>query len=982
MANAPAALRQARRLERAASWLAVVACLLWVVGLRDRPLAWVPQNGAPPLPASVGDRNAVLTVAVAEPDGEPAEGALVRVFTLIGDVVYLAGSAVTGPEGRARVPDLPAGEAWVVVEKDGHARVTTRLVLEAGERQVDLVLRGAESFEVVVVDPQQRPIRGVDVTLHGSDPLPFHVRTDDRGLARFASLGPAPWTVEVTAAGYDGKLLPDLGPEDSPLFVKLERLASLTVTVLEPAGTPAAGATVLIAGSGLWPARSAVTDAAGRVTVGGLPRGFYDVHAERGDLVSESAVGIVVEHGDDAEITLTLLPGFFVRVTVTDGAGDAAPPVPGADVALVEGGLSSFPRYGRSDKSGVAVLGPVTGDGAVVSAVATGFVPTSAMRLEPGQREITVPLLRGGTIVGRVVDEREFGVDGAELEVVGVDLEGMPIVESSALVDFRADHFAFALPGALPLVPMGELGVMPVVPDIPRDGAQLIVPTSSRGGDPWTSGRDGSFRLHPVTPGHVRVVARHPGYVQAMSDPIDLAPGGEAEVTIVLREGAVLEGRVLEADKTPASGARIEVLGTVGSLVRITYAADDGSFAFAALPDEVVLQVSRAGALDQVVERLRLELEPGERHEVEIILEEPREPVALRVTDERGYPLERVEIHAASLDPIVGVTATLFTDEAGETSLPGARGLPLRITAERRGHAPTVVELERAPAAVELVLEPGLTVVGVVESRRRPVEGAEVRVFTAVGSMRARTDAGGAYRFEDLGPGDARMLVVAAGYAPHERGVTIAGTPRREIELEKVALDEGATVSGVVVDEHGDPMAGVPVANGRVPTYLPIGPLPLGMASTDRQGRFVLADLPPGQLVLEAYKAGHGRGAVELELRAGKTKENVKIEVFADPEMEPTTVGAQASLAVTLGEASDGGRRALVFEHVPIGSEAQHAGVQSGDRLLACNGAVMRSLEQARRCFNGPLGEDLVLELGRDPDMRWHIRVPRERLRR
>src|SRR5688572_27326063 len=105
MAKAPAAHRQARRLERAASWLALVACLLWVAGLRDRPPSWLPQNGAPPLPASVGDRDAVLVVAVADPEGAPAEGALVRVFTLIGDVVYLAGSAVTGPDGRARLPD-------------------------------------------------------------------------------------------------------------------------------------------------------------------------------------------------------------------------------------------------------------------------------------------------------------------------------------------------------------------------------------------------------------------------------------------------------------------------------------------------------------------------------------------------------------------------------------------------------------------------------------------------------------------------------------------------------------------------------------------------------------------------------------------------------------------------------------------------------------------------------------------------------------
>jgi carboxypeptidase family protein/PDZ domain-containing protein len=982
MANAPTAHRQARRIERAASWLATIACLLWVVGLRDAPTAWLPQNGAPPLPASVGDRDAALVAIVVDQDGTPAEDTLVRVFTIVGDAVYLAQSGVTGPDGRVRLTDLPRGETWVVAEKDGRARITSRLVLETGERELRLQLEQAQTFEVVVVDPLQRPIRGVDVTLYGADPLPFHVTTDARGLARFASLGPPRWTVEVTAAGFDGKLIADLGPEDSPLFVKLERLASLVVTVVEQNGTPAAGATVLLAGSSLWPARSAVTDTAGRVTIGGLERGFYDVHAERGELTSDTETGVLVDYGEDKEVTLTLLPGTFVKVIVTDGPGDDAPPVAGADVALVEGGLSSFPHYGRSDKKGVAMLGPITGDGAVVSAVAEGFVPTSAVPVEPGQNEVHVALLRGGTIVGHVVDDRDFGIEGAELEVVGSDLEGMPIVESSALVSFRADHFAFALPGALPLVPMGELGVMPVVPDIPRDGAQLIVPTMSRGGTPWTSGRDGGFRLHPVTPGHVRVVARHPGYVEGMSEAIDLAPGGEAEVTVVLHEGAILEGRVMEKDHTPARGARIEVLATVGSLVRITYTADDGTFAFAALPDEVVLQVARAGALDQMVEHLRLELTPGERHEIEIVLDEPREPITLRVSDERGYPLDRVEIHAASLDPVVAITATLFTDESGEAHLQGVRGLPLRVTASRRGHAPAVVELDGAPATVEIALDPALTAVGTVEARHRPIEGAEVTLLTSSDTMRARTDADGAFRFEDLALGEVRLLAIAKGYVPHETEVTIAGSPRRDVALGRIELAEGGTVTGTVVDERGDPIAGVYVAGGRVPTYLPLGPLPPGMAITDRQGRFTLVDLEAGPTVVEAYKTGRGRADVDVEVRAGKSRDNLKIELQPDPEADAAVIDAPASLAVTLGEAIDGKRRVLVFEHVPIGGEAQHAGVFSGDRLLACNGATMRSLEQARRCLSGPLGEDLVLELARDPDMRWRVRVPRERLRR
>ena len=42
----------------------------------------------------------------------------------------------------------------------------------------------------------------------------------------------------------------------------------------------------------------------------------------------------------------------------------------------------------------------------------------------------------------------------------------------------------------------------------------------------------------------------------------------------------------------------------------------------------------------------------------------------------------------------------------------------------------------------------------------------------------------------------------------------------------------------------------------------------------------------------------------------------------------------------------------------------------------------LRGAEEARRRLSGPLGSDVVLELGRAPDYRWRVRVRRERLRR
>ena len=971
-------------LDRVIALLAALVCLLFVGLLRDVSdhASRLSQAQAPELPASVSDRDAALALRVLDSQGEPARGVRVRVFSIIGGVGYRAGSGESDGEGRVSIEGLPRGETWILAEGKGLARTSTRLVLEPGERSLELRLSAAETFEVVVVDPLQRPIRGVTVTLFTNDPLPYRGLTDARGLARFEGLGPPPYAVEVTATGFDSKLFPKLGLEDSPLFVKLERLGGLEVTVLEPGGTPAKDATVLVAGSALWPARSATTDIRGRVTISGLGRGFYDLRAERPPYVSDTESGVLLERGEIKQVTLSLVSGGSVTVTVTDGDGDDAPPVPNADVALVEGGVSSFPRYGRTDKKGKVTLGPLAGSDATVSAQAEGFVARSAVAVEEGQTEVRVSLLRGGKIIGRVVDEKDFPIDGAQLEVVGVGIDGMPIVESTTLAGFREDHFAFALPGATPLVPAGELGVMPIIPDIPRDFGPLTVTRSRRGGDPWVSGGRGQFTLTPVTPGRVRVVARHPRYVEALSAAVDLAPGGEVEVVVVMRQGGILEGRVLETDRTPVAGARVEVSAVVGTSQRVTYTAEDGSFAFAALPLQVLVSVARPEATHHPVVRMTMEVPAEDRREVEIILPKPREPVTFRIVDERGYPLSRADIEVSSLDWDAPLRQTLFSDDAGETELADSRGLPLRVVVERRGRAPTVTEIERAPALVELALEPALTATGTVETRHGFVADAELTLQTPSGERAARTDEQGVFHFVDLAAGQARLLIVKEGLVPHEQDVGIAGDPEREVELGRFEMTEGGSVKGVVVDERGDPIFGARVANGRVPTYLPIGPLPLGITSSDREGRFLLVDLPPGPTTVEAYRIGFGRAMADVEVRAREVSQEVRIEMVQDPEADVTDIGGQASLAVTLDEALVGRSRVVTFVHVPLGGEARRAGILAGDRLLAYNGVPIRSLGHARRLLTGPIDEDFILELSRPPDMRWSVRVRREKLRR
>src|SRR5690606_38150776 len=134
---------------------------------------------------------------------------------------------------------------------------------------------------------------------------------------------------------------------------------------------------------------------------------------------------------------------------------------------------------------------------------------------------------------GEVVDERGRAVDGATIEVIGNTPDGLPIAETPALIAFRASHFDFALGGPAPLVAAGELGVMrgpipPIPGAIPSLRRGVTAPEDAP--ERWVTGFDGTFSASPVPPGRVRALVRHPEYVEGVSRPVTLAPGGEARV--------------------------------------------------------------------------------------------------------------------------------------------------------------------------------------------------------------------------------------------------------------------------------------------------------------------------------------------------------------------------------------------------------------------------------------------------------------------
>lgn len=964
--------------------IAALACAIVALGLADTPRE--PVSTAPPVELPSGTlRDAELTVVAETAEGRPLAGVAIVAFWRHGDEFFWAGRRRTQRDGTAHFAGLPRGVFWLIAEVAGHRRTSTELTLSDAPREARVRLGPASLLNVRVMDEAGARIEQATVLVEDIDPLPHGGLTDAQGDVQFAALGPPPWNVRVSAQGFATERR-ELS-EDATFT--LRRLGGLSVHVVHPDGRPASGATVVISGARLWPARKTTTDAAGVATITGLLDGAYDLSATLGTQVSQTLFGFSLAEGRHDEVTLMLGPGRMVRVSVVDGEEAQAAPVPDADVVLVEGGLGSFPFRGRTDARGEVSLGPLPIGPAVVSARASGFVARSGVQVPPDADSVRVGLLRGGTLTGTVVDADGYPIVGASIEVIGSDVFGLPVAESPFLMNFNRLHFDWGLSGPVALVPAGELGVMPgPVPPIPG-AASFALPEASdvlaatERVDPWVTRANGEFSAFPVTPGRVRALVRHPDFVETLSSEVTLAPGGRAHVRVELFRGGTLEGRVKDHRDFPVAGASVELRALKGTYERFSVSAHDGSFAFAAVPKQVVVSVARPEEPGRTLLREHLEVTEGKRTEMVLVLPEPRESVAIRVMGGRDEPVAMAQVTVSSLDPGVPRRETVFTGDDGLVTLADLRGLPLELSVEAMGFAPTRLQVPAAPETLKVALASGVMITGRVTAVRGrfPVVSAQVTLVAAGQRHLTLTDESGQFSFKHVPVGEARVSVEHAEYASVSLPIRVAetGRPDRPQELETIDLAAPGSVSGVVVDARGAPVVDARVAVGVVPAYLPAGVLPAGVVTSDASGRFLLAGLAPGAVELGAYQPDVGRGNVTVSVESDRETRDVVLRL--NQPAESGAPSGQGNLAITLGEQGASAEPAVVVVSVAAGSEAERSGVATGDELVSVDGRPVRDMVEARSLMSGPVGSHVVVEILRT-GQRLTLTIAREQVRR
>lgn len=975
--------------QRWPSVLAVLACVALAAGFGLRRAR---SHGAPPpLPAAlpaisirvvaelrtcVNDAGACgqsPTFAADAGSGHPAlPGARVRVFAVQGDRFLPWAEAVTDAEGLVRVA-APAGDYWLLADASGRARRSERISAVEPEARATIVLSRAEPLQVDVRSASGEPVAGATVLVRSDDELPHGALTGADGSVRLEHVGRRVESVRVSASGYDSALI---NPSSRWVRVELSAPAALDIAVSDPAGQPARDAEVWISGIDFWPPRKVLVESDGLAHVRGLSRGTYDLRARLGSWVSAAAGGVTLERGQHERVTLALALGRFVEVRVAAGEGAAATPVADAEVTLVEGGLSPFPLSSRTGADGRVVLGPVPPGSAVIHVRADGFMPDS-VPLPKADAPVSIALLRGGTLSGRVVDAEGRAIVGARLEVIGNDARGRPIARQYAMRDAPRGVLERAQAAPLPLVPMGELGVLAGPLPVPGMPARAPAPNSA-----WVSDLDGYYRIEDVPPGQLRLVARHPDFVESLSEVTTLEPGGSLELEVVLSAGATLTGRLLDGLGRPVARARVDALS--GQAAPASALTDfDGRFTFRAVPERLDLLVARPDEPRRFVLRRSIALAPDEAREIELTLPAERGPLGVLVRSDDGRALAGATVALLSLDPSVPLRQSVESDARGECSLLDAVGIRATLRIQAAGFRTFSTELDPVPARVEVSLSRGVAVSGRVTSRggREGVRGAELTLLQAGERRSALSDADGDYEIEGAALGPATLSVRHPRFSTSAWEVSIEPGERegRAAPLAPLDLEEPGVASGTVLDARGRPVSGARVGVGLVPAFVPAGAKLPGFVESDDDGRFELPGLEPGRVALSAYAAGVGRGSLDdVVITSGERTAGLEIRLAAThADAEPSAV---ANVAITLGERAVDGELEVVIVNVAAGSEAERAGVRRGDVLWSVDDEVVADMADARALLGGSAGSDVILELDRDGDTAF-VRVRREAVR-
>lgn len=618
---------------------------------------------------------------------------------------------------------------------------------------------------------------------------------------------------------------------------------------------------VIFAGSGVWPARKAVTDSKGRFHITGVPEGIYEIRATHAKLVADPLEGLLLKDGESREVELVLKPGQTLSAVVRDVGTHK--PIANAQVIISEDALGFIPKATRTDNEGRFHMAGLRAMIHRISVRAAGYVPLIGAQHAPGGPPVTFTLERGAVLSGRLVDESGSAIAGASLELMGSETDDMPILLSANTEVFRDALFDAQMNGPTPVYPQGELGVTyGKVPRIPHTPLALPesanpAPVDSR----FVSDGTGHFSLMGVPSGKLQIIARHPSYAWSFSNPLIVKAGATLKnITIMLSKGGSIDGQVMDAVGLPVPHVRVQVKVAREPWPRQTLSGNDGRFQVDSLFG--VVEIDAYGGRESLA-RTTLEVQPGMRHAVTLRLAHAAFTLAGQVRERGRFGVAGAQVTVRTSS----VRRSTVTGSDGRFALSGLPEPPYSLSVEHADFA--LYQQSQVAERDDLTIElhPGGAITGQIFDKHRGIGigNATITARLLEDSREARTahaNTSGKFEISRLIAGNYSLTFSAPGYIPAEKTAVL--TPHSsglsQVDVHSIELEPAGSISGEVVDRHGDPVPGAQVAFGDPPLWEE-------SATTGEKGSFRL-EVAPGRYRLSARHPQAGEGTSRRDIRA------------------------------------------------------------------------------------------------------------------